>query len=157
MAVAITLKWQRALRATTFHQRAIKQPASHRIAPLTTRHHHKNLPHSPLARTPWNSLFGEKEGGRVSIMGFRGRAGGESGQIPPPPLSLSLSPRPWHGHSVLSVLFPSESIQSTPRLLSCFIYLRPTVYLDFLIFTLSHVKYALLIGCVPPTQAKNTQ
>ena len=110
MAVAITLKWQRALRATTFHQRAIKQPASHRIAPLTTRHHHKNLPHSPLARTPWNSLFGEKEGGRVSIMGFRGRAGGESGQIPPP-LSQAMA---WSLNAFGPFSFRKHSIYSAP-------------------------------------------
>ena len=81
---------------------ASKQPSSSesnkaaRIAPLSTRHHHKNLS-LLLSRSPWNAHFSEKESGR---------AVGESGQIPEqsageregPLLSSPLSPwLAWFG------------------------------------------------------------
>ena len=81
---------------------ASKQPSSSesnkaaRIAPFSTRHHHKNLS-LLLSRSPWNAHFSEKESGR---------AVGESGQIPEqsageregPLLSSPLSPwLAWFG------------------------------------------------------------
>ena len=55
---------------------ASKQPSSSesnkaaRIAPFSTRHHHKNLS-LLLSRSPWNAHFSEKESGRAGSRGVR--------------------------------------------------------------------------------------